>query len=109
MLVALTLRQSGATVLTGWGQGQAVGGTYHAHTMFVGTQPLGRGDPLALRGLLYTGLVNRGALVPLPPCPRRQAAAREESVLTAGRFGPWRSGLLRRQSRSVLFTFKGII
>jgi hypothetical protein len=36
-------------------------------------------------------------------------AARGGSVLTAGRFGPWRSGLLRRQSRSVLFTFKGVI
>lgn len=47
----------------------------------------------------------------MPPLPGDGGwvAVREESVLTAGRFRPRRSRLLRRQSGSVLFTFKGVI
>lgn len=47
----------------------------------------------------------------MPPLPGDggRVAVREESVLTAGRFRPRRSRFLRRQSGSVLFTFKGVI
>lgn len=77
---------------TSTGQGDST-----AHTALRGQ----RGDVLPW-GLLYAGLLRGGALSP-------PAGATRGSVLTAGRFGPWRSGLLRRQSRSVLFTFKGVI
>lgn len=82
-----------------WTSGQ---GNSTAHT-----SPSERGGPPVLGYDLLWAAQWRG---PVPAALSPPAgAARGGSVLTAGRFGPWRSGLLRRQSGSVLFTFKGVI
>lgn len=73
-----------------------------------GGQHGGNLEPLLPWGLALLWAAQRRGPVPAALSPPA-GAARGGSVLTAGRFGPWRSGLLRRQSGSVLFTFKGVI
>lgn len=95
-------------IITAWTSGQRNSTAHTAQAEWSNREAMGqRGNSPTLGSTLLWAAQWRG---PVPAALSPPAgAARGGSVLTAGRFGPWRSGLLRRQSGSVLFTFKGVI